>query len=49
VDELTDALVIFDLLKSDLEGEEAAALLWIRPRIERVFEEIGNMIEELGE
>jgi len=49
VDELLDALVIFDLLKSDFESEEAAPLLWMRPHIHRIFEEIGTLVEQLGE
>jgi hypothetical protein len=49
LDELVEALVIFDLLRSDLEGDDAAPFPWIAPHVNRIFNEIGELVERLGE
>lgn len=49
LDGLTESLVTFALMTTDLAGVEGTAYLWIRPRIERVFEEIASIVEDLGE
>jgi hypothetical protein len=49
LDELLEALVIFDLLQNDLAGDSAASLRWIAPHLERISDEIGDLVKQLGQ
>jgi hypothetical protein len=42
LDELVEALVLFDLLQNELTGESATPLLWIAPHLARISGEIGT-------
>jgi hypothetical protein len=49
LDELVEALVLFDLLQNELVGDSATPLLWIAPHLARISGEIGTLVERLGE
>jgi hypothetical protein len=49
LDELVEALVLFDLLQNELTGETATPYRWMAPHLARISGEIGTLLEQLGD